>query len=356
MPEVRAGRTARTGTAFEAPHPAPPVADRPIAVYGAFAANLAIAVVKFVAAAVTGSSAMLSEGIHSLVDTANQVLLLVGVRRGQRPADAEHPFGHGSELYVWALLVAVALFGIGGGLAFYEGVSHLQHPSELTDPTWNYAVLGFAFVFDGGSWLLALRELRRDHPGMSPWQAFRASADPAVYTVLAEDTADLVGILLAATGIALGHATGNPLWDGLASIGIGLLLAGVSLSLVATGRSLLTGRAASPEVVEAVRQIAEADEAVVHANVPLTMQLGPTDVLVNVELAFRDDLSAADVAGASVRIEAAIRSAQPSVTRVFTEATAPPAPPVARGRRPAPCEASGAGRPGSTGRGRGGGG
>ncbi|MDT7855940.1 cation diffusion facilitator family transporter [Rubrivirga sp. S365] len=306
------------------------MADRPIAVYGAFVANLAIAIVKFVAAAVTGSSAMLSEGIHSLVDTGNQVLLLVGVKRGQRPADAGHPFGHSSELYVWALLVAVALFGIGGGLAFYEGVSHLQHPNEMTDPTWNYAVLGFAFLFDGGSWLLALRELRRDHPGVGVWEAFRKSSDPAVYTVLAEDTADLVGILLAAGGIALGHATGNPTWDGLASIAIGLLLAGISLSLVATGRSLLTGRAAAPEVVASVRQIAQADPAVAHADVPLTMQMGPDDVLVNVEVEFRDGLSAPEVAEASVRIEAAVREAHPAVSRVFTEAAPPdrPAPPA----------------------------
>jgi cation diffusion facilitator family transporter len=263
---------------------------------------------------------MLSEGIHSLVDTANQVLLLVGVRRGRKPADAEHPFGYGSELYVWALLVAVALFGIGGGLAFYEGVSHLQHPSPLQDPTWNYAVLAVAFVFDGGSWLLALRELHRAHPEATLWQAFRNSPDPAIYTVLAEDTADLVGIVLAAAGIALGHATGNPMWDGLASIAIGVLLAGVSLGLVRTGRDLLTGRAASPAIVASVQHIAEADAAVVRAAVPLTMQLGPGEVLVNVELVFEATLSAAEVAAASVRIEAAIRAAHPSVSRVFTEA------------------------------------
>ena len=296
------------------------MAERPVAVYGALAANTAIAVTKFVAAAVTGSSAMLSEGIHSLVDPANQVLLLVGLRRSGRPADADHPFGHGSELYVWALLVAVALFGIGGGLALYEGVEHLRHPVPLSDPTWNYVVLAVAFAFDGASWLLALRELRRDHPGETPWRAFRTSSDPAIYTVLAEDTADLVGILLAAAGIAVGHATGNPMWDGLASIAIGLLLAGVSLGLVRTGRDLLTGRAAAPEVVEGVRRIAEADPAVERAAVPLTMQLAPAEVLVNVELVFDDRLTAAEVAAASVRIEAAVRAAHPSVTRVFTEA------------------------------------
>lgn len=294
--------------------------DRPIAVYGALAANTAIALTKFAAAFATGSSAMLSEGIHSLVDTANQGLLLVGVRRSRRPADAGHPFGHASELYVWGLFVAVALFGIGGGLAFYEGLSHLQHPEPVTSPGWNYAVLAVAFALDGGSWLLALRELRRAHPGVGLWQAYRESADPAVYTVLAEDTADLVGILLAAGGIALGHATGDPMWDGLASMAIGVLLAGISLGLVRTGRELLTGRAAHPDIVAGVRRIAEADPAVERAAVPLTMQLGPGDVLVNVELVFRADLTADDVAQASVRIEAAVHGAFPTVGRVFTEA------------------------------------
>ena len=300
------------------------MADKPIAVYGAFAANLAIAVTKFAAAFVTGSSAMLSEGIHSLVDTANQVLLLVGLRRADRPADEGHPFGHASELYVWGLLVAVALFGIGGGLAFYEGIAHLQHPTEISDPTWNYAVLGFAFLFDGSSWLLALRELKRDHPGVSAWEAFRFSPDPAIYSVLAEDTADLVGIVLAAAGIAIGHATGNPLWDGAASIAIGVLLGGVSLGLVRTGRSLLTGRSAAPETVASIHAIASADPAVESCARPLTMQLGPNSVLVNVELVFHDALRAADVADASVRIEAAIREAHPAVSRVFTEAAPRP--------------------------------
>ena len=305
--------------------------DKPIAVYGALVANLAIAVTKFIAAAVTGSSAMVAEGVHSVVDTVNQVLLLVGVKRSRRPPDPAHPFGHGAELYYWGLLVAVALFGIGGGLAFYEGIEHLRHPNPLQDPTWNYVVLGVAFVLDGGSWLLALRELRRDHPGLGIWQAYRTSKDPAIYTVLAEDTADLVGILLAAAGIALGHATGNPMWDGLGSIAIGALLAGISFYLARTGRSLLTGQAAAPEVVESVRQLAAADPAVARVAVPLTMHLGPEEILVNVELGFRPELSAEEVGRASVRIEAAIREAHPTVTRVFTEAAPTEGVPEAEG-------------------------
>ncbi len=295
-------------------------APRPVAVYGALAANLAIAAVKFAAAVTTGSSAMLSEGVHSLVDTANQVLLLVGLRRSRRPADDRHPFGYGPELYFWGLLVAIALFGIGGGLAFYEGAAHLHAPAEATSPAWNLAVLAFAFAFDGGSWLLARRELHRGLPGLTLWQAFRRSPDPAVYTVLAEDTADLVGIVLAALGIALAHATGNPAWDGLASVAIGLLLAGVSFALVGTARRFLTNQSADPAVVASVHAIAEADADVERAAHPLTMHLGPAEVFVAVELAYRPGLSGEAVAEASGRIEAAIRSAHPEVTRVFTEA------------------------------------
>ena len=299
--------------------PAPP-APRPVAVYGALAANLAISAVKFAAAVLTGSSAMLSEGVHSLVDTANQVLLLVGLRQSRRPADDRHPFGYGPELYFWGLLVAIALFGIGGGLAFYEGVAHLQNPVEATSAVWNLAVLAFAFAFDGASWLLARRELRRDLPGLTLWQAFRQSPDPSVYTVLAEDTADLVGIVLAALGIALAHITGDPMWDGLASIAIGLLLAGVSFALVGTARRFLTNQSADPAVVASIHAIAEADPDVERAARPLTMHLGPTEVFVAVELTYRPGLSGEAVAVASGRVEAAVRGAHPEVTRVFTEA------------------------------------
>ena len=308
------------------PDPAAPHASgpRPVAVYGALAANLAIAAVKFTAAFLTGSSAMLSEGVHSLVDTANQVLLLVGLRRSRRPADDRHPFGYGPELYFWGLLVAIALFGIGGGLAFYEGVAHLKAPVEATSPVWNLVVLAVAFAFDGASWLLARRELHRDLPGLTLWQAFRRSPDPAVYTVLAEDTADLVGIVLAALGIALAHLTGDPMWDGLASIAIGLLLAGVSFALVGTARRFLTNQSADPAVVASIHAIAEADPAVERAAHPLTMHLGPTEVFVAVELAYRSGVSGEAIAAASERIEAAIRAAHPEVSRVFTEAALAP--------------------------------
>jgi cation diffusion facilitator family transporter len=296
-------------------------AGRPIALYGAIAANLAIAVTKFVAAAFTGSSAMLSEGIHSVVDTGNQLLLLLGLRRSTRPADDEHPFGHGKELYFWSLIVAVVLFGVGGGMSLYEGIGHVRHPTPLEDPTWNYVTLGAAFVFEAVSWWIALRELRRGLAATGVWQALRTSKDPAIFVVLTEDTAALAGLVIAAAGIWLGHQLDAPIFDGLASIAIGVVLAGVAVFLVYESRGLLLGEAASPATVAGIRRIAGDDPAVVRAGPPRTMHLGTADVLVNLEAAFRPELSSGDVAAAAARIEGAIRAAHPEVRRVFVEAS-----------------------------------
>ena len=296
--------------------------DKPIAIYGAIAANFGIAVVKFVAATVTGSSAMLSEGIHSLVDTGNQFLLLVGLKRSRRPADTNHPFGHGKELYFWGLIVAVALFSLGGGLSFYEGLTHLQHPNPLSDPTWSYVVLAIAFVFEGASWWVALRELRAMGNGASFWKTLRRSKDPAIYTVVAEDSAALAGVLVAALGIWLGHTFENPAFDGIASMVIGVLLAAVAVFLVYESRGLLIGESAAPEVVEGVLRLAEADPAVQHARRPLTMHLGPAQILVNLELEFLPDLDTGEIADAVERIEQAIRTEFEQVEQVYIETKA----------------------------------
>ena len=298
-------------------------AGKPVALYGAIAANLAIAVTKFVAAGFTGSSAMLSEGIHSVVDTGNQLLLLLGLRRSQRPADAGHPFGHSKELYFWSLVVAIVLFGIGGGMSFYEGITHLQHPSPLEDPTWNYITLGAAFVFEAISWWIALRELRRALPGVGVWQSIRTSKDPAVFVVLTEDTAALAGLVIAAVGIWLGHQTGDPAFDGYASITIGVVLAAVAVFLVYESYGLLVGEAADPATVAGVHRIAEGDPAVVSAGRPLTMHLGAMDVLVNVDVVFRPELRADEVAQAAARIEGQVREAHPEVQRLFVEPALP---------------------------------
>lgn len=294
---------------------------KPVALYGAIAANLAIAATKFAAAAATGSSAMLSEGIHSVVDTGNQLLLLFGLRRSARPPDRNHPFGHGKELYFWSLIVAVLLFGIGGGMSFYEGVAHLRHPRPMEDPTWNYVTLGAAFLFESVSWVIAMRELKRGLAAdLGVLGAVRASKDPAVFVVVAEDTAALVGLVIAAAGIWLGHTTGNPMWDGLASMGIGAVLAGVSVLLVGKARKLLLGEAADEATVADIEALAAADPAVEAVARSLTMHLGTDDVLVNLDVAFRAGQPAEEVAAAAARIEAAIRERHPEVRRVYLEA------------------------------------
>ena len=212
-----------------------------VAIYGAIAANVAIAVTKFIVAGISGSSAMLSEGIHSAVDTFNGVLLLIGLRLSQRPATPEHPFGHGKELYFWSLIVAVLIFGLGGGISFYEGVQHLREPQPLKDPTWNYVVLGAAAVFEGSSFVIALRQFLRQAGDAPFWQALHRSKDPTTYTVLAEDAAALVGLAVAALGIALARHLDRPAFDGGASMVIGLLLAGVAVLLIRESRGLLIG-------------------------------------------------------------------------------------------------------------------
>jgi cation diffusion facilitator family transporter len=227
-----------------------------VALYGAVAANVGIAITKFVVASITGSSAMLSEGIHSAVDSFNGLRLLVGLKLSQRPATPEHPFGHGKELYFWSLIVAVLIFGLGGGVSFYEGVQHVRHPEPMKDPLWNYVVLGFAAVFEGSSFVIALRQFLKQAGDTPFWQALHRSKDPTTYTVLAEDAAALVGLVIAALGIGLSHRFDKPELDGTASIIIGLLLAGVAVALIRESRGLLIGEGIRPETARIIRSIA----------------------------------------------------------------------------------------------------
>lgn len=294
--------------------------EKPLAIYGAMGANLLIAITKFVAAAITGSSAMLSEGIHSVVDTGNQLLLLLGIRRSKRPADEGHPFGHGKELYFWSLIVAVVLFGLGGGMSIYEGITHILHPNPLEDPTWNYAVLGLAFVFESVSWVIALKALRPQTAGEGLWKGLRTSKDPAIVTVFFEDSAALAGLILAFLGVFLGHQLDSPLADGVASIAIGLLLAAVAAFLVRESRGLLLGESADPQTVESIRRIVEADPGVAGSKPPLTMHLGPEEVLLNLELDFRPEISPAGITEAINRLEREIHRQHPEIRRIFIEA------------------------------------
>jgi cation diffusion facilitator family transporter len=296
-----------------------------VSIYAAIAANVAIAVTKFVVSGITGSSAMLSEGIHSAVDTFNGVLLLVGLKLSQRPATPEHPFGHGKELYFWSLIVAVLIFGVGGGLSFYEGVQHVLHPEPMRNPVWNYVVLGVAAVFEGSSLAIALRQFLKQAGDTPFWEALHRSKDPTTYTVLAEEAAALVGLLVAAVGIALSYRFDKPEWDGVASLIIGLLLAGVAVVLIRESRGLLIGEGIRPETARAIRSLALEQPKVRDVGRILSMYIGPDDVLVTMDLDFEDATEAADAAAAIAAIERQVRDRYPMIKRLFIEAGTAPA-------------------------------
>ena len=292
-----------------------------IVVYGAICSNVGIAVCKYVAALITGSSAMLAEAIHSTVDSCDSVLLLVGLSRSKRPADETHPFGHGKELYFWTLLVAVLIFGIGGGMGIYEGITHLLHPEPLTDPLWNYVVLGIGVVLEGASFVIAVRNFLKSKPeGVSIFRAVRRGKDPTVFTVMFEDAAALLGLLFAFLGVFLGHVLENPYLDGAASIAIGLLLGCVAAWLAAESKGLLVGEAALPNEVAAIEKAARDDPAVTRAGRPVTMYLGPQSILVGLDVNFDDALTADRIEEAVRRLEEAVKKAVPKVTHVYIEA------------------------------------
>ncbi|QHJ01321.1 cation diffusion facilitator family transporter [Xylophilus rhododendri] len=293
-------------------------AERPIAIYGAIAANVAIAVTKFIVAGLTGSSAMLSEGIHSAVDTFNGLLLLLGLRLSKRPASQEHPFGHGKELYFWSLIVAVLIFGLGGGASVYEGIQHVRHPVALSDPTWNYLVLAAAALFEGTSFVIALREfLSEKRSGVPFWRAIRSSKDPSNYTVIAEDGAALAGLALAACGVYFSHKLQRPELDGVASILIGLLLAAVAVLLVRESRGLLIGEGLRPETAERIRAMAMGHPGVRQAGKVLSMYLGPDEVLVTLDISFDPGALASDAGLTIAALEAEVRRQFPVIRRLF---------------------------------------
>jgi cation diffusion facilitator family transporter len=295
--------------------------ERPITVYAAIASNLVIAVSKFVVAFITGSSSMLSEGIHSTVDTGNELLILLGVRQSRKKPDEKHPFGHGKELYFWSLIVALLLFSIGGGMSVYEGVTHIQHPVEITDLGWNYLVLGIAFIAESISWGVALKHtLKEKQEDEGLWHAIRNSKDPSVFTVLAEDTAALLGLAVAFIGITLGHFLHNPVIDGVASIVIGAILILVAIFLAGESKSLIVGESADEGLVNQIRKIAEADAAIKAVPKLLTMQFGPNEVLVNMEIQFKPDQSSSQIVTAIDRVEHTIRDKYPQAKQIFVEA------------------------------------
>jgi cation diffusion facilitator family transporter len=289
-------------------------------VFAAIAGNLAIAVTKFLAAALTGSSAMLSEGVHSLVDTGNGGLILWGIHKSRKPADENHPFGHGKELYFWTLVVAILVFALGGGVSVYEGILHMVHPAPQSNVLVNYVVLAFAFVFDGAAWVVALREFRKVKGRQSYFGAIRRSKDPATFAVLLEDSAALLGLLVAFVGISLAHLFAVSELDGAASILIGLILCLAAALLARESKGLLIGERLGEESREVIRKVIAAEPAVARVTRGASMHLGPDDVLVTLEIEFQPNLTAAEVAAAIERLDRAIRSARPEVKHLYIEA------------------------------------
>lgn len=292
-----------------------------IGLYGALAANIAVAVVKFIAASITGSSAMLSEGIHSTVDSSNELLLLWGIHKSKKPADEMHPFGYGQELYFYTLIVSVLIFGLGGGMSVYEGVMHITHPVVTADPTWNYIVLGCSAVFEGISLVLPWRKFTKANGSAHFWHNLRASKDPAFFVIIFENGAALAGLFIAFCGVFFSHYFDLPVLDGAASIFIGLVLAFVAIILIIESRNLLIGESATKEKIKTIYEIVDADPDVIKLNSPLTMQMGPDELLLALDVKFKNDLTSGDLTKAVQRLEKNIREKLPDVKKIFIEAS-----------------------------------
>ena len=292
-------------------------------IYAAIAANLGIAVAKFIVAGITGSAAMVAEGIHSAVDTGNEFLLLLGERRSARAPDRKHPVGYGKSLYFWALIVALSVFSLGGGLSIYHGVDALQNPPPLEDPMWSYVVLGVAALFEGYSWNVSRKELNTARkPGATLWQAVRASKDASVFTIFIEDSAALLGLGIAAAGIALGHYFNNPYIDPAASIVIGLLLLGAAVMLARETGGLLVGEAIDHDELAALKALFLREPALDSVASLRTMQLGPEEVLLAASVQFRRGLSIDKVEAAIGRIETAVAAEHPVIRQIYFDASA----------------------------------
>ncbi len=289
-------------------------------IYAALAGNSLIAATKFVAAFMTGSSAMLTEGIHSVVDTGNQALLLYGLKRARKPADEQFPFGHGKEVYFWSFIVAILIFAVGAGISIYEGVVHVLHPAVIGNPTVNYVVLGLAMVFEGAAWYFAFVEFTRAKGKWGYVEAIQRGKDPTLFVVLFEDSAAMLGLLVAFAGVSMSQITGLGVFDGMASIIIGMILGGTAIWLAYETKGLLIGESANPQVVAGIRKIVSSSSEVLHVNEVLTMHMGPDFILLNLGVEFADEARAPDLEEAVRRIEGSIKDAYPEVKRIFIEA------------------------------------
>ncbi len=297
------------------------MAESRASIFGALIANATIAIIKFIAAFFSHSSAMLSEGIHSVVDTSNELLLLLGMHRAKKPADKRHPFGHGPELYFWSLIVSILIFGLGGGMSVYEGVSHILHPRPMTNTLWNYIVLGSAFLFESISFYVAVRDFLKQ-PGYknSFWKKLRNSKDPGFFIVIYEDAADLTGLLIAFGGIVLSAYLNNPLIDGIASVLIGVVLTVIAILMIIESHNLLIGESAGMELVQQTEKLIREDDDVYEVQTPLTMQLSPDEVLLALSLEFKKNLTGSQIVDTINRLEEVIRNKFPQIKQIYLEA------------------------------------
>jgi cation diffusion facilitator family transporter len=289
------------------------------AVWAALAGNILVAAAKFVAAASTGSAAMLSEAVHSLVDTVNEVLLLYGIARSARPADRLHPLGYARELYFWSFVVALLIFALGAGVSAYQGIHRLLQPQPIDRPLIVFVVLGGSMLFEGASWVVGARAFRAHKGDLGWWQAFRQSKDPPAFIVVFEDSAAVLGILVAAAGTAAAILTGDSRWDGIASLLIAAILAGVAALLARESKGLLIGERADPALSDAIIHIAAGLPGVCNANGIVTVQLGPRNVIATLSLDFFDYMRAPDIERAVVELENRIRSSHPEVSALFVK-------------------------------------
>jgi cation diffusion facilitator family transporter len=290
------------------------------AIYAALVGNSLIAVTKFAAAVHTGSAAMMSEGIHSLVDTGNQVLLLWGIKQSAKPASAEFPFGHGKEIYFWSFVVAMLIFALGGTVSIYKGWQHLAHPTTISNLAVNYAVLGMALVFEGAALWVAFKEFNRSRGDQGIFDAITKGKDPTLFVVVFEDSAALLGLLIAMAGIALYQLTGNSVFDALASICIGVVLILTAIALAVESKSLLIGESAEPKIVAAIRGVLTGSERILGVNEVATLHMGPEFIVTTISVDFIDALSAEQLENSVTELTRHIKSIDPRIKRVFIEA------------------------------------
>ncbi|MEJ0096058.1 MAG: cation diffusion facilitator family transporter [Methylocella sp.] len=292
-------------------------------IYAAIVGNLLVAATKFGAAAFTGSSAMLSEGVHSLVDTGNELLLLYGLRRAMAQPDLNHPLGYGRELYFWSFIVALLVFALGAGVSIYEGVTHILDPTPIENPHVNYIVLALSAIFDGATWWIALRNFKGKKPYSALFQAVRESKDPPSFMVLFEDSAALLGLLIALVGTYLSVSLRMPALDGVASILIGLVLAITATILARETKGLLIGESADAAIVESILRLAEEIDGVMHANGVLTIHLAPDQIVAFFSIEFADELTTPMIEGKVCELEDRLRALHPFVVAVFVKPQSP---------------------------------